>query len=783
MEISYDTIRDIFQHRLHQSDIDHLLGTLKESQKAELFNKIGDLLRRTSALLEIANNVSGSLSLDELFVKLIETITETLTAERSSLFLFDPERRELFSRVLQGDGIGEIRFKPDIGIAGHVFSSKVTAIIPDAYADARFNPEFDRDTGFRTRDVLCVPLRNGSSAVVGVIMALNKREGSFDDEDVRLLEVLGVHIAAALEKAHLFERIELGQREEATLLDVTNSLASELDLNRLLQKIVNAACMLLNAERGTLFLHDAATDELYSRVLRGGDIEEIRIPANIGFAGECFTENSVINIADAYLDPRFNSEIDRQSNYRTRSILCVPIARKTDGSMGVLQVLNKHGGDFEAQDQHRLQALAAQAAVCLENALLFEDVCNGRNYNEAILKSLSAGVISLNSIGAVQKFNEAAQTILQRPLVQGQSFASVCGQKNDWLSKSVARVAETGATDIQVDTDLFLPDGGAASVHLTTVPLISTQDTALGVLLVIEDITREKRLKSTMSRYMSKAVMERLLEDGEAALGGTGQDVSVLFSDIRGFTAMSAKLGPRETVAMLNEYFTEMVDVVFAHDGILDKYIGDAVMAVFGSPFKTDHDADNAVSVANRMMVKLAKLNHRRLERGADPISIGVGISSGDVIAGNIGSLKRMEYTVIGDRVNLAPRLEAANKYYGSRILLSEYTVAALTRPTLLRELDNLRVRGRLDSLVVYEALDYHDERSFPHMPEVLAAFAEGLAHYRGMEWSLALTCFNAARAANPRDQPSARYIERCHQFLAAPPGDDWDGIWEGGTT
>jgi adenylate cyclase len=780
MEISYDTIRDIFRHRFQQSDIHRLLWGLSEDQKAELFNKIGDLLRRTSALVEIANNVSGSLSLDQLFVKLIETITETLNAERSSLFLHDAETGELFSRVLQGEGIGEIRFPADRGIAGGVFCRGEAAIIADAYADPRFNPDFDRKSGFRTRDVLCVPLRNKDGCVVGVTMVLNKREGCFDIEDQRLLESLGVQIAAALENARLFERVERAQREEALLLEVTSALASELDLSRLLDKIVATACTLLGADRGTLFLHDAGADELYSRTMRGGNVEEIRFPARAGIAGECFAGNVVINIADAYADPRFNQEVDRHTHYRTHSILCVPVLNKQGGRLGALQVLNKHGGPFLAHDERRLSAFAAQAAICLENARLFEEISEERNYNEAILKSLSAGVITLDTEQRVKKLNAAAQRILQvgQPMAVGQSIAMLAGPRNAWLADSVARVAATGRTNIHVDTDLHTGPLERAAVNLTTVPLVSVHDKPLGYLMVVEDISREKRLKNTMSRYMSKAVMDRLLDGGENMLGGTSQDVSVLFSDIRGFTAISAKLGPRETVAMLNEYFTEMVDVVFAHDGILDKYIGDAVMAVFGSPFRTDHDADNAVMVANRMMGKLRELNGRRTERGAEPILIGVGISSGEVVAGNIGSPRRMEYTVIGDRVNLAPRLEAANKYYGTQILLSEFTVAALKRPTGLRRIDSLRVRGRQEPVVIYEALDYHTEETFPHMTETLAAFAAGIDEYQARHWAAAADAFRAVLAHHPGDRPSAIYMERCEHYRRAPPAADWDGAW-----
>lgn len=781
MEISYDTIRDIFRRRFQQSDIDRLLLGLSDAKKAELFNKIGDLLRHTSALQDIANNVSGSLSLDQIFVKLIETITETLTAERSSLFLHDAETGELFSRVLQGDGIGEIRFKPDRGIAGDVFSSGVAAIIPDAYADPRFNPDFDRKSGFHTRDVLCVPLRNKDGCVVGVTMVLNKHDGCFDVEDQHLLESLGMHIATALETARLFETVERAQREEALLLEVTSALASELDISRLLDKIVAAACALLGADRGTLFLYDAKRDELFSRVARGGDIEEIRFPAHAGIAGECFSGEVIINIPDAYADARFNPEVDRQTHYRTHSILCVPVFNKPGGRIGALQVLNKHGGPFQAQDERRLSAFAAQAAICLENARLFEEVRQERNYNEAILKSLSAGVVTLDADRRVQKLNAAALRILQveEAAAIGETVATLVGPRNEWVTHSVEHVAKTGRTDIQVDTDLHTGILDTAAINLTTVPLLSMQEAPLGFLLVIEDISREKRMKNTMSRYMSKAVMERLLESGDVMLGGTNQQVSVLFSDIRGFTAISARLGPRETVAMLNEYFTEMVDVVFAHDGILDKYIGDAVMAVFGSPFKTDHDADNAVAVANRMMGKLVELNCRRAERGAEAIHIGVGVSSGEVVAGNIGSPRRMEYTVIGDHVNLAPRLETANKYYGTHILLSEFTVAELKRPAILRRIDSLRVRGRQEPIIIFEALDYHTEETFPRMAETLAVFAAGVVEYQARRWAHAAEAFRAALALHPGDRPSAIYMERCEHYRQSPPAAHWDGAWQ----
>ena len=779
MQVGFETIREILEHRLHQQDIEKLLHGLDESGKAQLFYRITELLRRTTALADIANRVSDSLSLDVLFPRLMEVVTDALNADRSSLFLFDPETGDLFSRVMQGDVIGEIRFPSHMGVAGSVFTSGQAEIIPDAYLDARFNQEVDRRTGYRTRTILCVPIRNKRHEVIGVTQVLNKHVGDFDAEDQKLLEGLSLQASAALENARLFEKVERQQREEAMLLEVSISIVSEIHLNPLLARIVTAATALLDAERGTLFLYDPASDELFSRIAGGIGGDEIRFPANAGIAGECFSTGQAFIIADAYGDPRFNREFDLKTGYRTHSMLCMPIIAKGERKIGVMQILNRKGGVFGSADERRLQAFSAQAAVAIENAQLFEEVSAQRNYNEAILHSMNNAVLTLDAAGVLRKVNESAIRILRRGAEEllGRTLDEHFTGRNSWVAKSLDKVRASGQTDITVDTDLFVVDDEAISVNLATVPLTSMRNESIGYMLMIEDITREKRLRDTMSRYMSKTVVDQLLESGEAVLGGTGRDVSVLFSDIRGFTSISERLGAKETVALLNEYFTEMVDIVFAHNGVLDKYIGDMIMAVFGSVMPGKDDASNAVLAGNRMITGLHQLNLRRAARGGEPIRIGVGISTGNVVAGNIGSLKRMEYTVIGDRVNLAERLETANKFYGTSILICDSTYAAVKGSQPAREIDLIRVRGREMPLAIYEALGHYTDESFPQLADVLGAFSEGLALYRQRNWAGAERCFLRALAANPADGPSRIYLERCGIYRDAPPPREWDGV------
>jgi len=339
-------------------------------------------------------------------------------------------------------------------------------------------------------------------------------------------------------------------------------------------------------------------------------------------------------------------------------------------------------------------------------------------------------------------------------------------------------VRDTGARDISVDTPLVFAEGRDASINLKVAPLQDQENQVIGTLMLIEDISNEQRVKATMARFMSKEVADQLLSSDGGQLEGRSQRISILFSDIRGFTSLSESLGATGTVSLLNEYFEEMVEVVFRHRGVLDKYIGDAIMALFGAPFTSDMDADNAVAVANEMMAALRVLNRRRLAAGGAPLDIGIGIGTGEAVIGNIGSTKRLEYTAIGDCVNMSSRLEGATKQYGVPILISEFTVADLRSPAKLREIDLIRVKGKDIPVAVYEALDHYTADIFPNLDATVAAFNQGMKHYRAQQFSVAQTYFKDALHSNPDDKPSQIFLERCATFLKTPPPADWDGVW-----
>jgi adenylate cyclase len=309
-------------------------------------------------------------------------------------------------------------------------------------------------------------------------------------------------------------------------------------------------------------------------------------------------------------------------------------------------------------------------------------------------------------------------------------------------------------------------------------PLTSAEQKRIGSMILIEDISNEKRLKSTMSRYMDPGVADRLVAAGAEVLGGQAVEATVLFSDIRGFTTHSEQLGPQGTVAMLNDYFTLMVDCIQREGGMLDKFIGDAMMAGFGVPVPHVDDADRALRAAIAMIGELRRWNVQRASEGRAAIDIGIGLNTDSVVSGNIGSKKRMDYTMIGDGVNLASRLESACKQYGAHILVSELTYRKLRGTYRAREIDLLLVKGKTQPVAIYEILDYHTEETYPRVSDALGRFRDALAKYRRRQFGPARALFEEVLAINPDDKAAQVYAARCDLLAANPPGADWVGVW-----
>ncbi len=736
-------------------------------------------LRFAELLLSISQKMSGMDSLDEVLTGLVEVTTKELSAERGTLFLNDAESNELYSRVAQGNFHREIRLLNNSGIAGHVFTTGEGVIIDDAYADPRFNRTIDEQTGFITRSILCVPIRTAKGDMIGVAQVLNKEKGSFTNGDLKLLVAMTTQGTLALQSAQFIERMKAIRKQELEFLDIVSEVTSDIKIGSLLQKVMGEATRMLNAERSTLFLNDEKTNQLWSEVGQGLEAMQIRLPNHVGIAGAVFTAGKTINIPYAYADLRFNPAFDKKTGYFTRSILCVPIINQRGRIIGVTQVLNKRGGPFTNEDESRLKAFTAQISIALENAKLFADVQNMKNYNESMLESMSSGVLTLDETEKIVTCNAAGLRILQvaaKDLINKAAPEFFSGI-NAWILEKLKRVAETHQLDLTMDAEMELA-GQRRSVNVTVMPLVSVEQKRLGSMIMLEDISSEKRMKATLARNMDPLIADQLLAAGNEVLGGASVTATILFSDIRGFTTMTEQLGPHATVSLLNEYFEIMVDCINREGGMLDKFIGDAIMAGFGIPVAHTDDEDRAVRTSLSMISELNAWNLKRAGEGKLPVLIGIGLNTDVVVAGSIGSQKRTNYTIIGDGVNLAARLESACKQYAARILISEFTYKKLRGTYRTREIDLVVVKGKTRPVGVYEVLDYHTDETFPNLMNVVNQFKDGVEKYRGGKWDAAISAFREALRLNPADKLSEIYIERCEKLKLDPPQGEWDGVW-----
>jgi adenylate cyclase len=751
--------------------------------------------KRVKMLLNISKTMADFESLDRMLGALVDIIVAELDADRATVFLHDKENNELYSRVARGNFQHEIRMAYDKGVAGYVFKTGEGTIVDDAYADERFDSTIDEKIGFKTRNILCAPIKTGKNEIIGVAQVLNKRKGGFTKEDLELLDDMTSQAAVALKTTQIVEHMKHVREREMELLDVVADITSEIDLGKILQKVMEQATRMLDSDRSTLFLNDEKTNELFSKIGAGLGTQEIRLPNHLGIAGTVFTSSETVNIPYAYADLRFNPSFDKKTGYFTRSILCVPVINKNGKTIGVIQLLNKRRGPFTEEDEARLKMFTSQVSIALENAKLFDDVQNMRNRNESMLQSMSNGVITINEEGKIETCNAAGMRILKLEKeedIVGRTAEDFFGAENSWIMEKLENVQKDQRPEVTMDAELVF-NKEKISANITALPLFSVEKKKgmvdnkevvveekkkLGSMIMIEDISNEKRMKSTMSRYMDPGLADQLLAGGEDVLGGRSTTATVLFSDIRSFTTMTEQLGAQGTVSLLNEYFTIMVDCIQKEGGMLDKFIGDAIMAAFGIPIAHEDDEDRALRASVAMLKELFSWNRERTDQGKKPVDMGIGLNTGMIVTGNIGSPKRMDYTMIGDGVNLASRLESACKQYFSRLLISEFTFTKLRGTYRNREIDRVVVKGKTEPVSIYEILEYHDNSTFPHLREVLNNFNEGRGLYLEQKWDDAIKAFESALKYNKDDKLSGSYIERCIHYKENPPPEDWDGVW-----
>ena len=285
-------------------------------------------------------------------------------------------------------------------------------------------------------------------------------------------------------------------------------------------------------------------------------------------------------------------------------------------------------------------------------------------------------------------------------------------------------------------------------------------------------------IRHMFGQYMSGTVINHLLEHPEKLqLGGERRRVTLFFSDLAGFTTISERLSAETVVGLLNDYLSAMTEIILDEEGTVDKFEGDAIMAFWGAPLDQADQAARACRAALRQQAALKDLNQGFAGLDLPPLSMRIGLHTGDAIVGNLGSAKRFDYTVIGDTVNLASRLEGVNKFYGSYIMASETTVAECAGVVEFRELDLVAVKGKEQAVRVFEVLGLTGDLE-PELIKRRQDFAQALELYRQRRFPEARAGFEAILTENPADGPTRVYRDRCRKFMEAPPPADWDTVF-----
>jgi adenylate cyclase len=289
---------------------------------------------------------------------------------------------------------------------------------------------------------------------------------------------------------------------------------------------------------------------------------------------------------------------------------------------------------------------------------------------------------------------------------------------------------------------------------------------------------KRRIIRRLFSQYMSEALVRELEADPQKArLGGEKRFITVFFSDLVNFTALAEKLRPEDIVGLLNDYFTEMSQIILHLNGIIDKYQGDGIMAFWGAPIQLQDHAEMACLAALRCQRKMREINDAVQDEKIDALGMRIGLHSGEAIVGNMGSAQRFDYTVVGDNVNLASRLEGVNREYGTDVIISDVTYRLVKHRIEARELDLIAVKGREQPVRIYELLGEKNAIS-EHEARMKRLFEEGLNFYKRKAFEDARRCFERVLEIRHDDAPSLVFVERCSNYMKSPPPVGWDGVF-----
>jgi len=532
----------------------------------------------------------------------------------------------------------------------------------------------------------------------------------------RVIDTL-THLATHLDRLGKTVTHNEGERHDLlALADIGQVVNSSLHLNDVLRIVMDTLIRLTGAERGFLMLRDE-NGELTMRIARNFEQESVRsteFAISMTVIDRVVNEGQPIVTTNAQEDPRFDGQ-ESVIAYSLRSILCVPLKVK-DELTGVIYADNRiRTGIFTKSERDLLAAFANQAAVAIDNAQLFEsvrrtlaEVTELKILMDDIFASIASGVITADVEDKITLCNSAAEKIL------GQSTENMIGKNlleclpplAQMLTQPIRQVRQTDVPVLGLEINPTIPPRGLVDLVFNLSPLKDATQTTQGIAIVLDDLTEKKRLEA-QRRLFERMVPPQVIDQidlNKLQLGGERAQITTLFADVRGFTSFSETLAPEQLVSVLNKYLAAAADAVLIQEGTLDKFMGDAVMAIFNAPVAQEDHTLRAVKAALGIRDSLLEL-HRQLPPESH-LSYGVGIHFGDAVLGLVGTEKRIDYTAIGDSVNTAKRIQ--ENAVAGQILISQDAYEIVRDHIIVRKVEPVHAKGKTKPIEVYELLGLH---------------------------------------------------------------------------
>ena len=482
--------------------------------------------------------------------------------------------------------------------------------------------------------------------------------------------------------------------EIESLINITNIIHQESEsIQALLEELLFSMISVLDASKGMILVKDENSG--FFNVMTLFNVDETTFNKKIiretkGILKEVNSKRKSLLIK--------NTEAYPLLDFAESNALVSPIFSRNELE-GAIILADKESRTgfvpFSTNDLRLFDSLSKKISLAYDNWLLIDSLKGSQKLVDSIMSSITTGIIKINVFGEIEYLNDAAKKTfgLSQEGTIGNHYLIVFENNPEMIS--LIETSERQEEIIYRD-DIEVKNNNASQFHinLTLSPVYDQNKKHAGVVLSLEDLSDINKVKSTFKKYVSESIVDELFKNETSLeLGGSQKEVSVLFCDIRGFTAMSEKMTPSEVVSLLNRYFQAMIDIVFKHNGTLDKIIGDELMVLFGAPLKGENDAKDAVECAIEMFDALEEFNQKMMLEKLPTLNIGVGLNHGKVISGNIGSEKQMNYTVIGDPVNLAARLCSHAK--PGEIVISETVFEKLEEKHNFIEHDPIFVKGK----------------------------------------------------------------------------------------